>query len=298
MLPLKYSFYSSVKKRLSTLSHCQRLVFKLSEVIHSDTFGVSRHTTSMSNIKIEVQQDLQKMSAQLAKLSESGIRSAVVEAANETGFYIQNKLKKEMPRYLDKPVPFTINSLFVFKAKATNVEASVEWREFAGKGTPAGRYLIPQVEGGTRKQKRFEKGLQAAGLMPTGYFVVPTKDAPIDGYGNVKGSFYARVLSFLRADQSGTQNRTTNAKARNRRKSKSEYFSVIQGVGNNPLPSGVYERVRFAFGQGFRRIFSFVKTVRYDKRFPFYEIANTAARDKFPAKLKDAIDKRLNSSSK
>lgn len=241
------------------------------------------------------------------------------EATNETAFYVLNKFKQQMPNYIDRPTPFTLNSMFVKKANVNNIDASVQWKDWTGSGSiPAGKYLTPEVYGGARKQKRFEKALQNAALMPAGYVAVPTKDAPIDNYGNVPGGYITQILSYLKANPDFTQNRQVaklkkistgsllkgigkaafnrqalaekEAKARSRLR---KFFAVISGRNGNPLPSGIYERVNMTLGSAIKRVFDFVPVATYKVTFPFYDIGTSAANDKFPSKLNEAIAKRL-----
>ena len=47
-----------------------------------------------------------------------------------------------------------------------------------GKGVAPSKILAAEIEGGARRQKRFERALQAKGMMPGGYVAVPAAGAP------------------------------------------------------------------------------------------------------------------------
>jgi hypothetical protein len=78
-----------------------------------------------------------------------------------------------MKRSLDRPMPYTLNSLYLQRATPANQQARVWFKDFAPKGTPAGKYLMPQVHGGERSDKRFERSLQRAGYLQRGKQLVP-----------------------------------------------------------------------------------------------------------------------------
>jgi hypothetical protein len=265
---------------------------------------------------VKVDSDLPLALEKLKGISADKWPSILAYAANQTGYYVVNKYKQQMPSFIDRPIPFTVNSIYLKPAKVDKVEATVQWREFAGTGTSGGKYLRPIVEGGGRRLKKFEKALQNAGLMPRGMLAVPTKDAPVDAYGNVPGALYTKILSYLRANPDGMQNRSVQklkrmklknlvkgvakatfnyeklkAKEDRAKKKAAKYFTVIAGRGN-PLPPGIYERVNL-FGGAIRRLFNFVSETTYHATFPFERIGREAAQAKFPEKLDEAIARSL-----
>jgi hypothetical protein len=273
----------------------------------------------MFKLDIKIESDLKAAFPALAAVSVSEWPKILQYASNETGFYVLNKFKQQMPHFIDRPTPFTLNSMFVKKATGNSLETTVQWKDFTGSGSiPAGKYLTPEVYGGARKQKRFERALQAAGLLPSGYVAVPTKDAPVDSYGNVPGGYITQILSYLKANPDYTQNRQVQrlkrmstgslikgighavinrgqlaAKEAAAKKRGKKFFAVIRGRDGNPLPSGIYERVNFSLGSGVRRIFAFVPVATYRVTFPFYDIGSEAAISKFPSKLDEAIARAI-----
>lgn len=272
----------------------------------------------MVDLKIDSQ--LPDALKKLEGISQDKWPSILSYAANQTGYYVVNKYKQQMPSFIDRPVPFTVSSLYLKPAKPSNLAATVQWRDFADKGTSAGKYLKPEVEGGTRPQKKFERALSFAGILPGGWFAIPTKDAPIDSYGNVPASLYNQILSYLRANPDSMQNRRVEKlrsqgftkfvkgaakaalnyekmkKAEDRKRAKQMKFFAVSPDGNNPLPPGIYERVNL-FGGAIRRLFNFVsKPPQYKATFPFDKIGTDAANQKFPEKLQEAIQRSMQGS--
>ncbi len=272
----------------------------------------------MFTVEIDIDSEVKKALATLDTVSERQWPFIFQVALNDTARDVLKVYQTAMPYYIDRPVPFTINSMFVKLATKQNLNATVQWKEFTGSGSiPAGKYLTPEVYGGPRRQKRFEKALQAAGLIPSGWVAVPTKDAPIDSYGNVPGSYITQILSYLGANPDFQSNRSVKklkklstgallkgiAKAlldqeraqkdsRQRRRLQ-KFFTVINGKDNNPLPSGIYERVNMTLGSAIKRVFDFVPVATYKVSFPFFDIGTDAANSAFPKRLTDAIAKAI-----
>lgn len=224
-------------------------------------------------------------------------------ALNDTAFGALRKLQREIPSYIDRPTPFAINSLYVSKATKSRPEASIQWRAFGQRRPSVGRALYFQTFGGERKAKGFESALQVRLGLPWSTRVVPTKNAPIDGYGNVPGKVYTQVLSYLRANQSGIGDKPSgplNARQRRARaKAAFKVFAVyggrIKGTGQpTRLPDGIWERQSFgALGSGFRQLFFFTTSVKYRSRFPADQIVDSYVVDAFPRHLEEAIDKAI-----
>ena len=94
----------------------------------------------------------------------------------------RDKLSERTGQVFDRPTPYTRNAFYVRPATKRNLVSSVGIKDEAYKGTPADRYLRPQIEGIDRNLKRSERALQAKGLMPTNRFAVPAAGAEIDEF--------------------------------------------------------------------------------------------------------------------
>src|SRR5690606_17275008 len=105
--------------------------------------------------------------------------------------------KRTAQRVFDRPTRITVNSVLYAKATKDRLYADVFIRDEASGGTPPARYLLPEVEGGARRLKPFERLLQAQGVMPAGMFAVPGKGAQLDAFGNVPPSQVNQMLSQL-----------------------------------------------------------------------------------------------------
>ena len=213
------------------------------------------------------------------------MRYATAVALTRTGQVVRRDLRDEMPRVFDRPTRWTLNSLFLKPATKQELQATV-WFKDTGQGA-ANEYLQPEVFGGTRSQKRFEKRLQAAGIMPAGWVAIPARGAKLDAYGNMSAQQIVQILSVLRAQLDPQQNTTERSRGRAKAKGKSrDYFvsgpMVAAKAGNGGrLPFGIYQRVSGRIVS----ILFFAPAARYSARFDFFRLAERSAVRTFPAEM-------------
>lgn len=214
---------------------------------------------------------------------------AVAVALTKTAQRAQSGVVDVMRQRFDRATPYALNGLRVVPAKKTDSQpfSRVHFKDDAYKGTPASKFLSPEVHGGTRSQKRFERALIARGLMKNGRFAVPAAGAQLDQYGNVRRSQIVQILSSLQAfgEQGYTANRTSSKRSQ-RRGAVARYFvGAIDGV------EGVWQRQTFGFGEGLRPVFVFTDaTPQYRVLVPFDKIVENVARARFAGELKSALD--------
>lgn len=238
---------------------------------------------------------------------------ALSKAMNDLVFEIRKDEMKTVERVFDRPRPQTVRNFYVRKGNKSKPQASIWFDQIYGRGFD--EYMIPQVSGGGRGMKRSEKLL--------GRYYVPGAGAKLDRYGNIRGSQVTQVLSQLKrfGETGWSMNQTARSAGRKRGAVKStEYFIVSQARGG--LVPGVYQRVqsgagfggktsralpagsfqkgkssgRFSSvirGRGVVPIMIFTRQPRYSKRFPFFDVASTAADQHYRRLLGEAIDYAL-----
>jgi hypothetical protein len=187
--------------------------------------------------------DQRALDRSFSNLEKTQIPFATMTALNDIAFGLHTDLVEEMKRVFDRPNPFTLNAFYVKRATKRDLSAWVGIRDFAGKGTPAWKYLTPQTDGGERAMKRMEKRLSA---ISGGQFVLPGRGARLDQYGNISRGQIGQVLSRLNAMADPAQNMTDKTTQRLRRKGliargqRSDYF-VAHSKRGNKRPIGVYQ---------------------------------------------------------
>lgn len=158
---------------------------------------------------------------------------ACAVAMNQTGKAIKEAEIVEMRRVFDRPVPFTLNSLQLTTASKSDLTAMVGFKSPARMGQ---HYLVPQVEGGARKLKGFERGIGKREF-------VPGKGARLDRYGNVPGSQIVQIMSVLgKLGRYAGDNTNITARSRKRNAKQRDYVFLPHSHGK--LPPGIYQRFK------------------------------------------------------
>lgn len=218
-------------------------------------------------LHFSVSADSSKLIAQINKLKSDRIPKALMDAANEIGSVINSILRKEISERFDRPTLHTQRAIDWKRATRERPEVRIWVKEDPNKGTAQAKYLDPQMRGGPRRHKRFERALIAKGLMPANLYAVPSRGAPVDSHGNVPGSFIVRMLSDLQAF--GEQGYRANRKAKRRGVKKQNYFFAAPGGPSTAhLKPGIYWHLNDLLVP----VFLFTRQPTYQIRYPFYDI--------------------------
>ncbi|MCM2311334.1 MAG: hypothetical protein NDI84_08025 [Steroidobacteraceae bacterium] len=235
--------------------------------VKNDFAGVANNLARDIRRKVEIVQ--QRVVIEVAK----EVKAAEVRAMESTFF---------------QPTPFTTNALTV-KMDRQRMEARVEVKD--GYWSRADNYLDTQIMGrSARTQKAFERALQRAGLLPTGWVAVPGQGARMDRFGNMSVGQIKQILAWFDAAEpyrGSTQNMGQKGRDKKRKGTRKkrgfEYFYAAPGhrIGRRSwmhgrsqnLQPGIYERTLHAFGASIRPVLIFVRSAGYQKRFQFYEVA-------------------------
>lgn len=209
-------------------------------------------------------------------------------------------LPGEMQRVFDRPNRYTLNSLRVKVAKKDNLTASVWVKSDAtNNGTRPEDYLLPNVAGGGRNEKRFERAMRYAGLLPNGWRAMPGQGAPLDEFGNLRRGEMQRILTATRSAFDPYQRKTNSKRSRKNAKN-APYFAVTPFVGRfvggeykvtpNTLQPGVYRRE----GRGIKPVLIFTRTQpQYRQRLDFVGVSERYTLDNFPAEFQRAAQQIL-----
>lgn len=244
-------------------------------------------------IKIGVKvEGLEAVRARLNGMARQ-IPFAAKQAVNEVARKVVQEENAEISRVFKGPVPRTANATKLFKgATKEDMSAIVGIDDGGGnrkgarlpsKGviSPA-KYLLPQIIGGTRVQKRFERALQSIGAMPPGAAAVYAKRSnALDQYGNLPGPKIVQIISYFRhtkAEGYGGKmsDRSKENLMQGRRKGMKWGMAYFRGGKGTGLPDGIWER-HYPNGTAeksfIRPILIYVSGVSYQRRFMFAEIA-------------------------
>lgn len=246
----------------------------------------------MYQIKVK---GLKELQADISDLIKHRIPKITAIALTETAKTFKDSLIKEMQRVFDRPKPWTLGGVYFQSATPRNLNAPVWFKDelATGSGTPAVKYLWPQVHGGPRREKRYEMALRHVGILPAGWFTVPGDGARIDAYGNMSNGQIVQILTAMRALRGLPTIRGVLAPFR-KGKGTREYFAAIPDVlRTQHLAPGIYER----YGSGKRKsrpVLIFVKGApQYSVRLPFYDLAQAWIDIEFPKIFNRLADETL-----
>ncbi|WP_265518955.1 hypothetical protein [Nitratireductor luteus] len=200
-------------------------------------------------MKITVGADMRDFEKRLARDLGRDLPFAVARALTWTAKDVQKNSRKGMGRVFDRPTRWTLNAAFVKPANKRTLTAEVYFKDFAPKGTPAGKYLLTQIKGGRRPHTRWEKRLIHAGVMKANEYAMPGKGLKLDRHGNVPRGTYAKIIAQLQLGASGIGNESKTTKAGKRRRGAARYFVSygkdaprIGSVRPSSLPRGIWQR--------------------------------------------------------
>lgn len=263
-------------------------------------------------MQIDLTVNIEQVLSTFQRVENREIPFALAKSITRTASITKAAEKAEIQRVFDRPKSYTVNAVYSTVATKANLSAKVglkgddaEGGPSVGKGTPASKYLAPEVRGGSRRQKRFERALIGAGLMLPGQFAVaPRSDnwaVKLDAYGNLRASLIVKLLAYFKAfGESGYKANMSGGKLQKLAKLKRNksghktiggvvYFvSFGKGRGNNLAP-GIWAK-RGTHGSDVVPVVIFTKdSPTYRPRFRFYAIAEQTIRNEFNRQFQLAL---------
>lgn len=251
-------------------------------------------------IELSIRHDLQRLAATLDDFGRRQLPFAAALALTRAAQQARGDLRDAMAATFDRPKPFTLNSLFVEPANKRTLMANIHFKDFVPKGVPAGRYLKAQILGGARRPKASENLLAAAGVVPPGYFVVPTKYADMDAHGNISPGQMRKILSSLKAGRDvGYTSNASGRRSKGTRRFES-YFAIVPGRPQGPrgqgggLPPGIYKATTSGLGRIVVPVLALVsRPPAYTPRLPFDDLAAASYARHVPGLLGEALEHAL-----
>jgi hypothetical protein len=159
-------------------------------------------------------------------------KEALRQAVNNSSADCKRAVYDEMRRVFDRPTRYTLNSLTSTASKGSELTAYVWFKDPDRMGK---HYLVPQVEGGPRQLKGFERALD-------GKMFIPGRGARMDKHGNVSAGQIRQLLSVLgRAERYAGYTANISARSKLRNKKERDYTYLPYGMGK--MFPGVYQRV-------------------------------------------------------
>ena len=209
---------------------------------------------------------------------------------NSTAKIVKRNERQVMRNRLDRPKPFTLNSMLIDWAKKRQLVARVWFKDVSVLENTAEKYLNPQVTGGPRNPKASEQMMRRKGMLGKNQFLVPGSAAKLDQYGNIRTAQMTRVLSGIRAygEEGYIANATRSRRSLRKGNSQRYFFGEIDGE------KAIWERKRSAFGDGIAPVLLVVDGApRYKVRFPFFKVAENTFKAHSPREMRQAMGQAI-----
>lgn len=217
-------------------------------------------------------------------------------------------IQAEMAKVFDRPTRYALNSV-KWAEDLPGPSAEVQWRGSEAFGETARQgYLKAQIYGGPRRQKASEIRLQRMRVGGQQIFVVPTRFAQLDAYGNMSRGQMVKILSSLEAlggpGQGFDGNRRRDGRSRGRRR-REEYFAIWPGTNDarrlpggrllpNNLTPAIYQRFGEGAGEYVRPVLIFAKKAPvYRKRLDPEGVVARVVREDLAAVWADRVTKAI-----
>ena len=243
-------------------------------------------------IAAEVRMDLRAFEASLTDAERKQLPYALSLALNDTVRGGRIAVQAEMDKVFDRPTPYAKRGVVYDRATRREPIASVVLTgDRTRGGLPATAFLGPQVQGGLRSLKAFERQLVDRNFMKADEVAVPADRAPLNRYGNMTQGFLNRVMADLKVDYRGagaTRARTDRSLKRNANYRRARFF-VPRRAGH--LFPGVYQRK-----PGGAEVFPMILFVRqrpYGKKLDFFRVVSEHAGEHFGRHFAEAFAKAM-----
>lgn len=257
---------------------------------------------------IEIEFKPEELIGEINELVKVQIPRAGSIALNQAVFAASQELKSSARTIFSNPVPFTVNSFLYKKAEFVQpetLEAKIFIRDEAPKGNAPAKYLLPQIYGGQHYPTRFQGALlntvvqtatgRTTQIGQRGKLMIPnlrSAKTRVNSYGNMTPGQYTQILSALRGNISSADiyGARQQGEAPVNDQSLSSYIYLDEEsiyepyfrkrLTNSPKP-GIYFVDRRQPGNRYYRVMTESRIPTYSGKFPFREIAERAARQKF-----------------
>lgn len=254
---------------------------------------------------ISLKHDIARIGRNAGRI-EKQLPFATALAITRTAQIVQKDEIKEMRDVFDRPTPYTLRSTYMQPATKKKLRAEVGIKDEATEAVPPVKFLTPEIRGGGRRLKTFERALRSVGALPNGYVAVPGTGAKLDAYGNISRGQIVQILSFFKTNGLAGFNFNATPDSLKRRSNRAAKKAGAQSVtyfvgrpGDGKLPLGIWQRFTFAgkknqfvsrsVGSAIKPILIFVPFAIYQARFDFQYVGQLAVRNNFARELSKAI---------
>ena len=206
-------------------------------------------------MSLSVQSDVKQLSKKIASQYRRQIPYVTSRALNNTAFSCRKVVQAALPKYIDRPTPYTMRSVQVKKSDKKNLNAyigfaSKTFGKLPGNASiPPAEYMARLTKGGTRKAR-------------SKYIAIPSSPRQLNKFGGLKRGAVSRLLS-----------------------NKKKYF-LGRPNAHEHWGFGVWARVGKKGRGNIQKVIKFAKETQYDKQFPFNHIVMKEIKKVFQREFK------------
>lgn len=231
-------------------------------------------------MKFSLESQIDRIVPVLASLGRQ-IPFALSLAVNRTAQTVKQEIRQEMERVFDRPTPYTLSSLQMTPATRTHLTATVWVKDGAEK------YLLPQVIGGGRRQKRSEQWLGSYWVPGAHLGGGPNVGNLLDRYGNVRPGMITEILAYTGTHPDLYARVSDQSLKRNKRWRRYQYF--IEWKDGRPV--GVM--MRRGERSDVRTVLFFIGQPHYKPRFDFYGVGQRVVKRDGVKNLAEAVKQTI-----
>lgn len=227
--------------------------------------------------ELSVTVDMGGAIAMLESVSPSATFAKVV-AFSRTAKAVKDAEGSKIATVFDNPTSWTKNAPFAKTATLADQTARSWLKDQGGGGTPAGVYLLPQIEGGNRPLKPFELRFLADGVLRPGEELQPSRGV-LDSNGNISRAKVRAAARDLNRVTVGSQRRAARGQA-------DRYFVMRDGL----WADGIYQQVGLRITQLLRIT---KRRSNYRAKYDFHGVADPVIDATLLPTWEEEYDKRM-----
>jgi hypothetical protein len=246
------------------------------------------------SFKISVKDDFDLLKKKLTTLEKKQLPFAYSRALTWVAQDVKIEEYATMNRVFKYPTTYVVpkkwsdpktkaGSLFLQPAKKKDPtpEAFVKVKDLSlGNVTPAIKFIDPNIHGGMRSHKGFEKNLIRKGLLRGSDYLAPARDAKLNRFGNISKGKINQILSSLQAQRDSSANSPSSSSNRQR------YFMMYK----NGQPTGIWER---SGKKSIKKVFNVIRQPYYRKILPFYRVGMRVVKNSFSAYFRVSMNRAI-----
>lgn len=180
-------------------------------------------------VQVSVKTDIAEATRWMTKLERQKIPKVTKQALNNTGFAGRKLAMRQIRQKFQRPVRRTQRAPLVRMATARDLSVELYINDDPKSGTAPNKYLQPQIDGGRRRPKKYEKALRLRGIIKPNQYSIINENYRTKA-GNISGQRVEQILSQLGAAEmtAGYQANQTARSKRRAGKSRKQYFPLYR----------------------------------------------------------------------